>query len=717
MRIGLALFAIVIAVQVIVPAAAVSQTPAAPARDAPPDGGPETGATLPDISKPERPDPDLDPDAKTPPLPKAAATGLDLSTRDAAPLLKQSGPARLHAGGAGRATLSDPASIEAFLDGYVAAALADHYPPGMMVAVATRGRVFVKAYGLANAEKNVRATPETLFRIASISKTFVWTAVMMLVDEGKLDLNADVDGYLKTVKVGERGMAPVTLRDLMAHRPGFEDTFGDFFQSRSGRSIDEALARARPARGAAPGARTSYSNWGTDLAAQIVADVSGMPFDAFVATRLLAPIGMTSTTQHDPAVIAGKAQNDPLLDARLAAPHKLDEGAPAVLVHDALDPLHPAGGIALDAHDAGRWLQFLLNGGVAGDKRLLSPEAFARMRIRGFRDRAFAPDFAHGFMETEIAGAITFGHGGTLTGFISDMTIAPSLGVGVFVAVNGAEAPRLPHLVSRAVIEQFARAESYPTVWPVTATPGMIAKAKSAAGLYLPNRRVWTRFEKITALGSEIKIAAKDDGSIVVASGGQEKRYYPLADDLWADRSRDRLYVYRDASGAPVRIAVGMGTTTADRVSFLQSSNAFNAGLGLIGLLSLMALAGAWRRQGRDVETSGFGVWLSAGHAGIALLWLGFIIVLATVSAALSGEDLPDLQAAGWPPATLIAAIVTAHLAALGALAAAVGVVPVVLRSGWSIWRKGHYALFAGAGLFAAWQLAVWRVILAMPSG
>ncbi len=594
--------------------------------------------------------------------------------------------------------------------------MADQYPPGMMIAVATRDGVFVKAYGLADAGNNIPATEETLFRIASISKTFVWTAVMMLVDEGKLALDADVDSYLKTVKVGARGLAPVTLRDLMAHRPGFEDTLGDFFQSKSGRSFEEALGHTRPKRVARPGERTSYSNWGTDLAAQIVADVTGTPFDVFVATRILKPIGMSSTIQHDPRSISGEALNDPALEARLAAPHRLEGGAPTVMIHDALDPLHASGAIALDARDAGRWLRFLLNDGVADGKRLLSPEAFARMRTRAFRDRPFAPDFAHGFMETEIGGAITFGHGGTLSGFISDMTIAPSLGVGVFVAVNGAESPRLPDLVSRYVIEQFARAESYPAMWAVKATPEMIEKAKSAAGAYLPNRRVYSRFEKVTALGSEIKLAAKDDGSLVVTSGGKATRYYPLSDDLWSNRSRDRLYVYRDEAGAPLRISAAMGTMTADRVAFLASSDAFNAAIGAVTLFSLLAFLGAWRRQGREVETTRLGKRLAVGHATSAFLWIAFVVALIVVSASLAEKDLADFQADGWPPAPLIAAIVTSHLAALGAVAAAIGVFPVLVGSGWSVWRRAHYLLFVAAGLFAVWQLAIWKAILASPS-
>jgi hypothetical protein len=431
----------------------------------------------------------------------------------------------------------------------------------------------------------------------------------------------------------------------------------------------------------------------------------------------LAPLGMVSTLQHDPASIAGRAVNAIDLDKRLSAPHKLDAGAPVVMRHDALDPLHAAGAIALDAHDAGRWLQFLLNDGVAGGKRLLSPEAFTLMRLRAFRDRTGAPDFAHGFMETEIAGRTAFGHGGTLSGFISDMTIMPSLGVGVFVAVNGAERPRLPDLVSRAVLEQFAGAYSYPSRWNVEADDAMKKAAKSVAGVYLGNRRVFTKFEKIAALGSDMKVAAKEDGSLVVASGDAKKRYYPLMKDVWTDRSRDRLFVYRNKDGSVARLSTSMGTDSAAPVSFLNSSDGFNLAIGLVAALSLVAFVGAWRRQGRDVETSGAGRWLAAGHAFAAFIWLGFIGVLGWATATIGQLELAELQEIGWPPPFILAAQIAAHVAALAAILAAIGVALVFTRSGWSLWRKAHYVLFAAAGLFAVYQLWNWRMILSANSG
>jgi hypothetical protein len=365
-----------------------------------------------------------------------------------------------------------------------------------------------------------------------------------------------------------------------------------------------------------------------------------------------------------------------------------------------------------------RWLQFLINNGVAGDgARLITPEAFTLMRLRAFPDRNGAPDFAPGFMETEIAGARTFGHGGTLTGFIADMTISPALGLGVFVVVNGADVPRLPDLVSRPVIEQFAGASSFASPWRIEADEAMKKAAQSVAGTYVGNRRVFSKFEKFLSLGQDISIIARDDGSLVMVAGGRETRYYPLAEDIWSDRSRDRLFVYRKADGSVKRLSYAMGTSSAEPASFIASSAGFSAAFGLIALFSILALVGAWRRQGRMVRTTPTGRLLAFIHCVAALIWLGFIGVIAAATAMLAGKDLPVLQAGGWPPAPMLAVQVVAHVAGFAGVLSIVGVAPVLARSGWSLWRKAHYLLFAAASLFIIFELWRWRAILAPHSG
>ncbi|HRX38348.1 MAG TPA: serine hydrolase domain-containing protein [Parvularculaceae bacterium] len=607
------------------------------------------------------------------------------------------------------------AGIESYLDGIAAAQMGDDYPPGMTVAVATPEGAFVKSYGVADFDTGEPATPDTLFRIASVSKTFIWVSVMMLYDEGKIDLDADVNTYLKNIRIPEAFGAPVTMNDLMAHRAGFEDTLGDFFESRSGRTYEESMIRHMPKRVAPPGLRSSYSNWGSDLAAQIVADLSGVPYDEFVRTRILTPLGMDSTTMHDPASIAGKPLNDPALDARMAKPHKLEGGAPKVLAQDAIEPTYAAGAFAMSARDMAKWMQMFLRGGAYGDRgaRLLSPQAFAIMRTRAFPDRPNAPDFAHGFMETEMAGYTTFGHGGTLTGFIADMTIVPSLHTGVFVVVNGAEGTRVSDAVSLAVVEKIAGADPYSQGEPEQADAALIAAAQDAAGTYLGDRRLFSKFEKIASLGGEMTIVAHDDGSLTASTEGSVKRYFPIAPDTWTDRARDRLHAYRGKDGKVIRISARMGTNTFERIGFFQSSGVLFTGLCAAAFFSLTAFLGAWRRQGRRIRETGAGLALSIGQIAVALSWFAFLGIFVWALMVLSGASLTDLVEIGWPPSALVAAQVAAYAAAAAALANAAASVPVWTASGWSVWRKAHHALFAAAGLFAVYGLWEWRIILA----
>lgn len=628
---------------------------------------------------------------------------------------------------AGGGHFAEPQSLDAasrldaltpYLDGLAAAHLSDRYPPSMMIALATPTETLIRVYGYRDADKRIPADDKTLFRIASVSKTFIWVAVMMLVDEGKIDLAADVNTYLKRVRIKPAFGKPVTMNDLMAHRAGFEDTFGDFLEARSGKSFEESLIRHQPRRVAPPGERTSYSNWGADLAAQIVADVSGVSYEEFLRTRILAPLGMSSTVLHDPASAAVKALNEPVLDAATAAPHKLDKGAPKAIAHDPIDPTFAAGAMALTAGDGARWMQmFLGNGAVRGGKtRLLSADAFARMRQRNFPDRLLAPDFSHGFMETAIAGAQTYGHGGTLSGFIADMRIAPSIGLGVFVVVNGAEGRRVSDEISKAIIERVAGADPYSAPNPEKASDDLVKASAALAGVWRGARRVESRFEKLFAIGQDATILPQADGSVVTVTGADQKRWYPLDKDNYTDLGRDVMHVYRDASGNPVRLSSSMGTNTLIRAPFLQSAQGINLGATAAAFFSMLVFIGAWRRQGRMVDTTGTGVALGAAQWAVAIVWLGFIGAIGAATALLADVSIADLSAKGYPPAPLRIVQVFAYLSAAAFLGNAIASYWVWTRSGWSLWRKIHHLLFALSGLFVVWLLYDWRLILAPSS-
>ncbi|MEL7488990.1 MAG: hypothetical protein AAGJ87_17485, partial [Pseudomonadota bacterium] len=347
------------------------------------------------------------------------------------------------------------------------------------------------------------------------------------------------------------------------------------------------------------------------------------------------------------------------------------------------------------------------------DDRLLSPQSFAVMRTRHFRDQPRAPGFAHGFMEAEVAGFNTFGHGGTLTGFISNMTIAPELGIGVFVAANAAERPRLPDAISDFVIEYFAGVAREAPHGRSSASDAQIAAAKDVAGLYQPNRRVHSKLEKINATSAEMTITARDDGSIVVTSGGSTKRYYPSEDDLWTDYGRNRIAAYRNEAGAIVRVATSAGTNSYEKIGFLQSAASLNLGLGAATLFAATMLLGAWRRQGRQDYLSPSDRYLFIAPFASSIAWFGVVVAIGWATASLANMDFAAQAKLGWPPSEIAYISIAANIAAALAVLTAATFPFVWTAEGWSVWRKIHFSLFVAAGLFAVYALWTWRLILA----
>jgi len=178
---------------------------------------------------------------------------------------------------------------------------------GATIATVRDGELFfAKGYGYEDIEKKVSVDPEqTLFRVGSTSKLFTWTAVMQLVEEGKLDFDADVNTYLTDFKIPDTYPEPITVRNLLRHTAGFEDGGLGYLYERSPDGfvhLGEFLSLYMPARVRPPATDfassigAAYSNWGAALAGHIVATVSGMSFDEYIERRILQPLGMTRST-------------------------------------------------------------------------------------------------------------------------------------------------------------------------------------------------------------------------------------------------------------------------------------------------------------------------------------------------------------------------------------------------------------------------------------
>src|SRR5215210_450051 len=194
---------------------------------------------------------------------------------------------------------TDRAELEAFLDKELGKEMKKHHIAGAAVSVVKDGELFfAKGYGEADLEKGISVDPkQTIFHVGSVGKLFTWTAVMQLVEEGKLDLDEDVNTYLD-FRIPDTYPQPITLRHLMTHTSGFED----LYYERLAKDPDDLLPPREwlishmPARVSPPGKYAAYSSYGAALAGYIVARVSGEPYDRYIQEHILDPLGMAHTT-------------------------------------------------------------------------------------------------------------------------------------------------------------------------------------------------------------------------------------------------------------------------------------------------------------------------------------------------------------------------------------------------------------------------------------
>ena len=204
----------------------------------------------------------------------------------------------------------DKSDVDAWLDGFFPYALQKGDVAGAVVVVVKDGQVLTqRGYGFADVKAHKPVDPETtLFRVGSVSKLFTWTAVMQLVEQGKLKLDVDVNQYLD-FKIPPYEGKPVTLRNIMTHTPGFEESLRKLDQSGTPPpALGDLLKRWIPHRIFAPGETTAYSNYGAALAGYIVERVSGEPFDTYVDRHVFAPVGIAHASFRQP--LAGRAPAD-----------------------------------------------------------------------------------------------------------------------------------------------------------------------------------------------------------------------------------------------------------------------------------------------------------------------------------------------------------------------------------------------------------------------
>ncbi|HEU4996923.1 MAG TPA: serine hydrolase domain-containing protein [Gemmatimonadaceae bacterium] len=593
----------------------------------------------------------------------------------------------------------DRAELAAFLDGIMLANLRDKHVAGATIAVVKDGALFfAKGYGYSDVDKRTPVDAErTLFRIGSTSKLFTWTAVMQLVEQGKLDLNADVNRYLD-FKIPDTYPQPITLRHILTHTPGFEEDGRDLISKDSSRLVPLGtwLSTHIPGRVRPPGTFSSYSNYATALAGYVVQRVSGVPFDDYVERNVLAPLGMTHTTTRQPlpASLRADMSGGYSWGGGHYAPEKFEIVLPS-----------PAGSMAASAGDMATFMIAHLNNGSYNGKRILAESTATLMHSRAFGHDPRVPGFALGFYEKSSHGLRIIGHGGDTQYFHTDLALMPSEKLGVFVSYNTATGGELSF---GPFLTQFLDHYYSTPATAVAGTPDATKDAERVAGEYEFNRRSYTTFQAALGLATSIRIAA-DSGRLVMASPLGASRFVPVGKLLYRDELGDNLLAFQaDDKGNVVRGFLGMAPMmTLERLPFTRSLPLHWTllGLGVLVFLAIvLAAIGRWvrRRWGEPRREDVLpGRWLLVT---IALLELAFLAATGTIvgsSGGLLEGPLTSLKVALSLP-------VIATFCALGAAYVAV-----------RHWRSGagtraarlRYSGAVVVALLFTWSLAQWNLL------
>jgi CubicO group peptidase (beta-lactamase class C family) len=596
----------------------------------------------------------------------------------------------------------DSHDLEAWLDGLLPYALNTGDIAGGVVAVVKDGNVLLqKGFGYADVGRQIPMDPErTMIRAGSTSKLFTWTAVMQLVEQGKLDLNRNVDEYLD-FKVSPATGKSITLLDLMNHRAGFEEGLKDILATDPhGLESTETYLKQHPRPLLfPPGTVPAYSNYGAALAGYIVERVSGEPFEHYVEQHIFAPLGMMHTTFDQPLP---DRFNDAISQGYATAsmpPH------PYELVVTA-----PAGSLATTAADMARFMIAQLSQGRIGDSEILKSQTARLMQTPSETALPGFSTMAHGFFYENRNGRTLIGHGGDTVVFHTEFDLLPEEHVGIFYNFNSRGRDGAVYGLRKALLDRFMD-RYFPTSAPASSAPTPATASRDAqqiAGRYQSSRRVEHGFLSLFYLLQQSVITSNPDGSISTPRSLEagEDIFHEVAPDLWRQVGGTRQLALQRIDNIKTVVDSEDPTSVLQAVPFYRSS-ALNLPLLLIAFAILALTLLFWPISW--LVRRGYGVQLRQSvplrrvrlytrlAAAFDLLYLfGWMLLLKPVLSL-------DLQVYS---AALDPVVRTLQLAGLGAIAAAaVGI--------WGTWRlfkldvSIHYRLLNGA-VVAAMLGIVW---------
>ena len=377
----------------------------------------------------------------------------------------------------------------------------------------------INGYGLADIESD---TPvdynSSIFEVGSISKTFVATAIMQLYEDGKVDLDGDINKYLTSFQLPYKFNHPITIRHLLTHTAGFDDrNIGSAVLSEKDIiPLARYLKKRMPPQIRPSGKVISYSNHGYALLGLIVEEVSGIPFYEYIQQKILEPLKMEYSGFKKQANLKENYVTSYLQKGGQLIPYKPD-----------FELKYPASAFSATASDMGQFISMFLNNGNYKGVQILDSITIAKMYHTPFKHYDKAEyGWLYGFSEADWNGMKLYGHGGAIKGFASQLSLLPEKKLGLFISANSSSYPNsdsrvfIDNFVYNLLMRMLPDTASKKEKPKVSSTNGTVDKPlQEFTGTYRYTQYAHNTFDKVgilIGLAPEIEIAAKEDILLVL---------------------------------------------------------------------------------------------------------------------------------------------------------------------------------------------------------
>jgi CubicO group peptidase (beta-lactamase class C family) len=594
----------------------------------------------------------------------------------------------------------DPEELENFLDEFVPENMERSHVPRLVIVVVQGDEILLsKGYGYADLENEIPMTTQTALRAGSVSKSLTATAVIQLVEQGILDLDAPVSDYVTDLDLEDEFGSVSTVNQLLNHTGGYADTLvlSHSLDYEHWEPLGDVLSADLPQRAFPPGLVSSYSDWNFSLLGYAIEKVTGTSYEEAIADLLFKPLGMESSTYTQPL------PEETYKNLAVGYGWNYEKASYEIVPHDFVR-MSPGVVLVTNGEDMGAYMRALLNGGSLNGNRILGDEALALLLERQSAAHPYSRGNTYAFTELTVADRKVLYKDGNGIGFSSRVILMPDQDLGIFVSTNHRNlgegmwvteaAVMATRTLTTEILERFVPASKIeiPEVQPL---PDRANHIKRFTGHYQKAGISRSDFFKLEGLLDNVDVKNNGDGTVRIGSG----TYIEVEPLVFQNVEYPTSFVvFIENQNGEVEFLTYGGTGSYQKVPWYQSKNVQIVLLAAVLLISLSILI-VWPLKRN-------GPWLAWV---VSLLNLGFIAGVGL----LFVPSVTDLLIF-FKTIPVSVKILFAFPWLIGLLSLSL---PVFLARMWkdgnvTWWTKTHYILALFSAVLTVWLASFWNLML-----